>query len=68
MWFCLKVHFPKPQEVSMLETFADCVQAIKDGGKADSLWPSVAVLTQKVLCAVLESAQQGCKEVTLSLT
>ncbi|DBB02453.1 hypothetical protein WJX82_006460 [Trebouxia sp. C0006] len=50
-----------PQEVRMWEDFADCSKAIKDGGKPEKHWPTIAMLTQKVVCAVEQSASDGCK-------
>ena len=48
------------------QTFAKCVAAIRGGGRPDEHWPRIAGLTQKVVCAVLESAKQGGKEVAFS--
>jgi predicted dehydrogenase len=53
------VHMPAPQEVHMWEAFAACARA----GAPDPEWPRQAALTQKVLCAVLDSARRGCAAV-----
>ena len=58
---CLQVSLDVPQEVRMWEDFADCSKAIKDGGKPEKHWPTIAMLTQKVVCAVEQSASDGCK-------
>ena len=50
-----------PQEVRMWEDFADCSKAVMKGGKPDKHWPEIAMLTQKVVCAVEQSASDGCK-------
>ena len=47
----------------MWEAFARCVRQAQAGQPCDPFWPKVAVLTQKVCCAVLQSAQQGNAEV-----
>ena len=60
-WKCLQVSLDVPQEVRMWEDFADCSKAIKDGGKPEKHWPTIAMLTQKVVCAVEQSASDGCK-------
>ena len=60
-WKCLQVSLDVPQEVHMWEDFADCSKAIQDGGKPEKHWPEIAMLTQKVVCAVEQSASDGCK-------
>ncbi len=60
-WKCLQVSLDVPQEVRMWEDFADCSKAINDGGKPEKHWPTIAMLTQKVVCAVEQSASDGCK-------
>lgn len=54
-----------PQETCMWETFVDCIRNVQQGGKPMSHWPDLAVLTQKVVCAVEQSAADGCKTVLL---
>ena len=48
------------QETRMWETFADCSRAVQQGEKPDQHWSDIAQMTQKVLCAVEESALDGC--------
>jgi predicted dehydrogenase len=49
------------QEVEMFRTFSQCVNS----GKSDPFWPSVSLKTQRVLDAVLASAQNSSREITL---
>ena len=53
---------PSAQETQLFRTFADCV--IK--GKIDPHWPDIALKTQRVMDACLESARNGGAEVALS--
>jgi predicted dehydrogenase len=54
-----------PQETCMWETFADCVRSVQQGGKPVQYWSDIAVITQKVVCAIEQSAADGCKTVVL---
>lgn len=59
----MQINQRQSQEVRMWEAFARCVRQAQAGEPCDPFWPKVAVLTQKVCCAVLQSAQQGNAEV-----
>ncbi|GAB4819461.1 hypothetical protein N2152v2_006507 [Parachlorella kessleri] len=61
------IFLERPQECYLWETFAACAEGIKAGSVADEWWPTIAALTQKVCCAVLESARNGCKEVQVQM-
>jgi len=55
----------RPQEKLMWEAFAECVRRVRAGGRPDGAWPKQALLTQRVLCAVADSAADGCRIVQL---
>ena len=60
------VRLDAPQEASMWACFASCVRAAAaPGGAPDARWPREALLTQRVVCAVLQSARAGGAEVKL---
>lgn len=52
---------PSAQETRLFRTFADCVNT----GKIDPHWPEIALKTQQVMDACLESARHGGKIVEL---
>ena len=56
----MQVNLDVCQEARMWETFADCARSIQQGGKAAQHWPNIAQMTQKVLCAIEQSALDGC--------
>ena len=64
---CPQVHLQKPQEAMMVEAFTSLVRKVQDGGAPDQHWPTIAVMTQKVICAVQLSAENDCQSVQLSL-
>lgn len=53
------VRLDVPQEALMWRAFAGCVRRAAAGGGPDPRWPALAAQTQKVLCAVAESAAVG---------
>ena len=55
------VRLQRPQEVEMWAAFGACVRATRGGAPPDERWPRLAELTQKVCCAVEQSASQGGK-------
>jgi predicted dehydrogenase len=56
-----------PQEASMWGTFARCVQNAKYRQEIAAGWLAGSIQTQKIVCAVLESAKKGCVPVSLSV-
>ena len=52
---------PATQEARMFRTFSEQVRS----GRLDALWPDLALKTQQVLDACLESARQGSRPVAL---
>ena len=44
---CLQTATEIPQEAAMWERFAECVRAIQKGGKPETHWPEIALITQK---------------------
>ena len=48
------------QDSLMWETFAACIAACKAGQPPNPFWPRISALTNKLVCAVLESAEKGC--------
>ena len=44
---CLQTATEIPQEAAMWECFAKCVRAIQKGGKPETHWPEIALITQK---------------------
>ena len=57
----MQVNLDVPQEVRMWEDFVDCSRRVIQGGPPDKHWPNIAQLTQKVICAIEQSALDGCK-------
>ncbi len=55
----------RPQDTLMWEAFAECVRRVRAGGEPDATWPQQSLLTQRVLCAVADSAANGCGIVSL---
>lgn len=65
-FFCLvQVKLDRPQESYMWETFARCVEQIKDGRNPAPSWPAMAALTQRVISAIDESDLAGGKTIQL---
>lgn len=60
LW-CLQVNLEVPQETRMWEDFIDCSREVLQGGSPNAHWSNIAMLTQKVICAVEQSAVNGCK-------
>ena len=56
-----QVNLEVPQEVRMWEDFTDCSRVVSQGGSLNAHWPNIAMLTQKVICAVEQSALNGCR-------
>lgn len=54
-----------PQETKLFEEFAHCICAIRDGHGPNSHWTRISHLTQKVVCAILESAEHDCQTIHL---
>jgi predicted dehydrogenase len=50
------------QETNLFRNFSDLVI----GGKPDSHWPKITLLTQKLMMACMESAENGSKEISIS--
>ncbi len=63
----MQVHLKKPQEAMMMEAFASLVRRIQKGDSPDEHWPTIAVMTQKIICAVQLSAENDCQSVQISL-
>ncbi|KAL3139098.1 hypothetical protein ABBQ32_005892 [Trebouxia sp. C0010 RCD-2024] len=59
------VNLDVPQEVRMWEDFTDCSRHVLQGEHPNAHWPNIALLTQKVVCAVEQSALDGCKTVKI---
>lgn len=59
----MQVTLEQPQEVHMWEYFAELVK----GHKLDEHWPTISVMTNKILLAVRESAENGCRVIDLKL-
>ncbi|KAH7622432.1 putative Uncharacterized oxidoreductase [Nannochloris sp. 'desiccata'] len=53
-----------PQEALMWETFAKCVQRVKDGQGCENTWQELAGKTQRIVSAVMESAKGGYVEIS----
>ena len=49
----------------MWREFARCAAATRDGAPPVDAWPETSVLTQEVLCAILDSLRGDCKTVQL---
>ena len=43
----------------LVDDLANCIRAIKAGGKPDPDWPHRSLAVHKVMSAVFESAQKG---------
>ena len=56
----LQVKLDVPQNSAMWEAFADCIAGIKAGKPPEPFWSHIACLTNKLVCCVLQSAEQGC--------
>lgn len=56
----LQCNLAVAQETRMWETFTDCARAVQQGGKPTQYWSDIAQITQKVLCAIEQSALDGC--------
>jgi predicted dehydrogenase len=50
------------QETNLFRNFSDLVI----GGKPNSHWPKITLLTQKLMMACMESAENGSKEISIS--
>ena len=55
------VRLEVPQDSAMWEAFADCIAGIRAGKPPNPFWPRLSCLTSKLVCAVLESAENECK-------
>ena len=60
-----QVLMERQQEVLMWEAFAACVRTIRAGKPPRREWPQQSLLTQRVLCAIAESAASDCRIVNL---
>ena len=56
-----QVYLDRPQETLMWEDFAECIYNIQAGKPPDEYWPRISALTNKVVVAVQESADNDCK-------
>lgn len=63
----LQVHLKLPQEAMMVKAFCDLVRKVQAGEAPDQHWPTIAVMTQKIVCAIQLSAENDCQSVQLSL-
>eukprot|EP01026_Neomeris_dumetosa_P046567 TRINITY_DN39654_c0_g1_i5.p1 TRINITY_DN39654_c0_g1~~TRINITY_DN39654_c0_g1_i5.p1 ORF type:complete len:364 (-),score=44.32 TRINITY_DN39654_c0_g1_i5:318-1382(-) len=61
----IEVNTQKSQEWEMLDKFSELVTSVKNGGKADDYWLQISVKTQKLVCAVQESIDQGCHPIQI---
>ena len=61
----LQVPTDRQQEVLMWQEFAACIRAIRAGAQPRREWPQQSLLTQRVLCAIAESAASDCRIVRL---
>ena len=61
----LQVTIDRQQEVLMWQAFAACIRAIRAGAPPRKEWPQQSLLTQRVLCAIAESAASNCRIVRL---
>jgi predicted dehydrogenase len=52
---------PESQEANLFRNFADTVLS----GRLNSAWPEIALKTQQVMCACVESARNGGQPVTM---
>jgi predicted dehydrogenase len=50
------------QETNLFRNFSNLVL----GGKPDAHWPKITMLTQKVMMACMESAENGSKEIEIA--
>ena len=55
----------RQQEVLMWQAFAASIRAIRAGRPPQKQWPQQSLLTQRVLCAIAESAASDCRIVRL---
>ena len=51
----------------MWEDFAECIYGIQDGKPPDEYWPKISAMTNKVVVAIQESAENDCKVIELHL-
>ena len=59
----LQVYTDRPQETYMFETFAQCIYDIQAGKAPNTHWAKVSAMTNKVVIALQESADNDCKPV-----
>ena len=64
-WPHSQVPLDRPQETFMWEDFAECVYDIRAGKPPDESWARISILTNKVVVAVQESADNGCRPIQL---
>ena len=63
----LQVHLKLPQEALMVRAFSELVRKVQGGEAPEQHWANIAVMTQKLVCAIQLSAENDCQNVQLSL-
>ena len=59
----MQVYTERPQETYMWENFAQCIYDIQAGKPPNTHWSKVSSMTNKVVVALQESAENDCKPI-----